>query len=353
MIKDELYIKRALELAWLGMGQVSPNPMVGAVLVNDDVIIGEGYHQRYGDAHAEINAINDAYINHANASELLKKSTLYVTLEPCAHFGKTPPCSDAIIKHQIPRVVFGCRDPFVDVDGKGIEKLKQAGIEVVESTLQLACKNLNKRFFTRVQKQRPYIILKWAQTLDGFFAPVDGSQKEISSAEAKQLVHQWRSEEDAILVGTKTALIDNPQLNVRVWNGKNPTRIVIDKNLELPTHLHLFDQTQDTFVFNAIKSKIEGKVKYLKVESFDSMLPRFIAYQLYLMDIQSIIVEGGTQTLNLFIEAGLWDEARVFTSSNYWRIGIKAPCLQNQASETYTVGPDKLDIIFNSEYLFD
>ena len=347
MINDDIYIKRAIDLALLGMGWVSPNPMVGAVIVCDDVIIGEGYHQRYGEAHAEVNAINAAFTQHSNATDLLKRATLYVTLEPCAHFGKTPPCANLIIQHQIPRVVFGCRDPFVQVDGKGVELLKTAGVDVTESDLSHACRDLNKRFFTRVQKQRPYIILKWAQTANGMFAPIDSSQKQISSAQAKLLLHQWRSQEDAILIGKRTALIDNPQLNVRACKGRNPIRIVIDKNLELPEHLHLFDQTQQTIVFNALETKIVGTIKYLQIEHFDNMLPHFIAYQLYLMDIQSVIVEGGTHILNLFIEAKLWDEARVFISTDYWPSGLPAPQLKQPVNETCWVGPDKLEVSYH------
>jgi diaminohydroxyphosphoribosylaminopyrimidine deaminase/5-amino-6-(5-phosphoribosylamino)uracil reductase len=332
----------------MGMGAVSPNPMVGAVLVCDGLIIGEGYHQKYGQAHAEVNAIQSVLTHHSDAKDLLKKSVLYVTLEPCAHFGKTPPCADLIFQHQIPKVVVGCRDPFTQVDGKGIEKLKNAGIEVIQDILSSACQNLNKRFFTRVQKQRPYIILKWAQTADGFFAPADDSQRWISSVNAKQLVHRWRSEEDAILVGKRTAAIDNPKLNVREWKGRNPKRVVIDRNLELPKHLHLFDQLEETIIFNAITTKIDGKTKYIQLEDFDTLLPQLIAYQLYLMDIQSIIIEGGAHLLKLFIQANLWDEARVFISPNYWEEGIKAPILQSKAYETIQVGIDKLELTYNN-----
>lgn len=347
MTEHDIYIKRAIELACMGMGAVSPNPMVGAVLVCDGLIVGEGYHQKYGEAHAEVNAIRSVFTNYPNAEDLLKKSVLYVTLEPCAHVGKTPPCADLIIQHQIPKVVVGCRDPSTHVDGKGIEKLKNAGVVVIQDILRSECWELNKRFFTRVQKQRPYIILKWAQTADGFFAPTNGSQKWISSAYAKQLVHQWRSEEDAILVGKRTALIDNPKLNVRAWKGRNPTRMVIDRNLELPTHLYLFDQSEETIIFNSITTKIDEKIKYIQLENFDILLPQLIAYQLYLMDIQSIIVEGGAQILKLFIHANLWDEARVFISPHRWGEGMKAPTLQNRANETFQVGEDRLEIVYN------
>ncbi|HYK76914.1 MAG TPA: bifunctional diaminohydroxyphosphoribosylaminopyrimidine deaminase/5-amino-6-(5-phosphoribosylamino)uracil reductase RibD [Daejeonella sp.] len=347
MLEHEHYMQRCIDLALSGAGLVSPNPFVGSVIVCQGKIIGEGYHQRYGQAHAEVNAINSVLNNYADAEELLKQSTLYVNLEPCAHFGKTPPCAELIIRHQIPQVVVGCRDPFTQVDGKGIEKLRDAGVEVIEGVLKDQCLDLNKRFFTRVQKQRPYIILKWAQTADGFFGPTDNSQRWISSAAAKKLVHKWRSEEDAVLVGKNTALIDNPRLNVREWTGRNPIRIVIDRNLQLPADLHLFDQSQETIVFNSLKTEIDGKIKYLEVEDFDNFLPQLICYQLFLMDIQSLIIEGGAQTLNLFIQAGLWDEARVFTSKNDWGSGIKAPVLPGNAIEKLKVDTDILETWFN------
>ena len=321
--------------------------MVGSVIVCDDKIIGEGYHRVYGQAHAEVNAINQVFETHDNAKELLKQSTIYVNLEPCSHFGKTPPCADLIISNQISRAVIGCRDPFDQINGKGIEKLKNAGVEVVEGVLREQCIDLNKRFFTRIQKQRPYIILKWAQTSDGFFAPADKSQKWISSQNAKQLVHRWRTEEDAVLVGKNTVLADNPRLNSREWPGRDPIRIVIDRRLELPENLNVFDQSQDTIIFNEKKTDLVDRIKYLELEDFDNLLPQLIAYQLFLMDIQSLIVEGGAETLNLFINAGLWDEARVFTSAINWNSGIPAPKLPGKPGETQTVGPDVLNIWFN------
>ncbi len=346
MSVDELYMQRCLELASLGAGRVSPNPMVGAIVVADNKIIGEGYHESYGEAHAEVNAIRQVLTNYPNAEALLQKSTIYVSLEPCAHFGKTPPCSDLIIKHQIPKVVIGCRDPYAEVNGKGIAKLREVGIEVVEGILEEACLNLNKRFFTRIGKQRPYIILKWAQTADGFFAPHDDKQQWITGLSAKQLSHRWRAEEDAILVGFQTAKIDNPQLNVREWTGRNPKRIVIDRNLELPPDLHLFDQDQETIVFNAVKTDVSGRIKYIELENFDTLLVQSIAYQLYLLDVQSVLVEGGQKTLNMFIQAGLWDEARVFTSNQQWGKGIKAPILSATAIEEQNVDTDLLTIYY-------
>lgn len=347
MDEHSIYMRQALELAIKGLGSTSPNPMVGAILVCDGSIIGQGYHQKFGEAHAEVGAIQTAFTHNPHTTDRLKRSTLYVTLEPCSHFGKTPPCADLIIQHQIPRVVVGCRDPFPQVNGKGIERLKNAGIDVIEGVLQDECQDLNKRFFTCVQKQRPYIILKWAQTGDGFFAPKDGSQKWITSTEAKQLVHRWRSEEDAVLVGKATALTDNPQLNVREWTGRNPKRIIIDKHLTLPKHLHLFDQSIETIVFNALKTTIDGNTKYIQLEDFDYLLPQHIAYQLYLMDIQSVIIEGGTQTLDLFIQADLWDEARIFTGPQTWGEGIKAPILPHHTTETIQVEADKLNFVYH------
>ncbi|WP_295769042.1 bifunctional diaminohydroxyphosphoribosylaminopyrimidine deaminase/5-amino-6-(5-phosphoribosylamino)uracil reductase RibD [uncultured Mucilaginibacter sp.] len=343
----EIYMQRCLELAALGIGKVSPNPIVGAVIVHDNRIIGEGYHQQYGKAHAEVNAINNVIENFSNSSSLLSKSTIYVSLEPCAHYGKTPPCADLIIKHHIPNVVIGCRDPFAQVDGKGIEKLQQAGINVVMGVLEQQCIDLNQRFFTRVQKQRPYIILKWAQTSNGYFAPADGTQQWITGAESKKLVHKWRSEEDAILVGKNTARTDNPQLNTRLWPGKSPKRVVIDRNLELNKELFLFDNTVETIVFNAIKTEFDNKVKYIALEDFDRFVPQYIMFQLYLQDIQSVIIEGGAHTLNSFINENLWDEARIFTGKSVLTNGIKAPeCFGKHVSNDM-VGEDNLQIIFN------
>jgi diaminohydroxyphosphoribosylaminopyrimidine deaminase/5-amino-6-(5-phosphoribosylamino)uracil reductase len=347
MAQHEIYMQRCLQLARLGAGYVSPNPMVGAVVVHQDKIIGEGYHQKYGQPHAEVNAVNQVFDNYPNAEELLKQSTIYVSLEPCAHYGKTPPCADLIIKHRIPNVVVGCRDPFVQVDGKGIEKLKQAGVAVTVGVMEQACRELNKRFFTRVQQQRPYIILKWAQTADGFFAPANGNQFWITGPQSRRLVHKWRTEEDAILVGKNTARIDNPQLNVRNWQGKSPKRVVIDRNLELDTSLHLFDNSVETIVFNAVKTDFVNKVKYIALEDFNYYVPQYIIYQLYLQDIQSVIIEGGANTLSQFIESELWDEARIFTGEAILGNGIKAPVCSGKHAQKTDVGPDSLQIIYN------
>ncbi|MEX8547817.1 MAG: bifunctional diaminohydroxyphosphoribosylaminopyrimidine deaminase/5-amino-6-(5-phosphoribosylamino)uracil reductase RibD [Mucilaginibacter sp.] len=347
MNDHEKYMRRCLELAALGAGFVSPNPMVGAVIVHQHKIIGEGYHQKYGQPHAEVNAIKTVLERFSNAADLLKEATIYVSLEPCAHFGKTPPCADLIIKNQIPKVVVGCRDPFVQVDGKGIEKLRNAGIEVIENVLEAECLALNKRFFTRVLKQRPYVILKWAQTQDQFFAPEDGSQQWISDPLSKKLVHQWRSEEDAVLVGKNTAAADNPQLNNRYQpEAKQPKRVVLDRRLELGNQLHLFDQSVETLVFNEVKTALEENIKYIGLEDFDFYLPQYILFQLYLQDIQSVIVEGGAKTLQLFIDAGLWNEARIFTSKTRWGKGIKAPEISGEVQENLNSGNDQLSILY-------
>lgn len=344
-MQHEKFIKRALELAYLGLGKVSPNPMVGAVIVHEDLIIGEGYHQKYGEAHAEVNAVNQVLANFINADEILQKSTIYVTLEPCAHFGKTPPCADLIIKHKIPNVVIGCLDPFDRVNGKGAERLKATGVNVTVGVLEKECIALNKRFFTRVKKQRPYIILKWAQTQDGFFSPTDGTQRWISNDFAKQLVHQWRSEEDCVLVGKRTASADNPQLNVRLVNGRNPLRAVVDKNLDLPITNHLFDDSIKTFVFNQKITEVRGNTYYVEIENFDHFLPQYILFQLYLQDVQSLIIEGGAKTLQAFIDAKLWDEARIFTAPEFWGEGVKAPLIKGETTETTTIGSNQLHVI--------
>lgn len=345
MAINSIFMQRAIDLALLGAGNASPNPMVGAVIVLDGKIIGEGYHQKYGEPHAEVNAVQDVINRFDNAEELLKKSTIYVTLEPCVHYGKTPPCADLIIKHGIPKIVIGCRDPFNSVNGRGIEKLTAAGREVILGLLEAECTELNKRFFTRIQKHRPYIILKWAETANGIFAPENHEQRWITGKESKMLVHKWRSEEDCVLIGKNTAIIDNPQLNVRLIKGRNPKRAVIDKNLAMPPHLNLLDSNQETFIFNAIETKIEGRNKYIAIEDFQNYLPQYILYQLYLQDVQSLIIEGGVTTLNSFISQGLWDEARIFASKDYWESGIKAPSINGIQLSTDQVGADTLTIL--------
>ncbi len=323
MNNHELYIQRCIDLALKGAGYVSPNPMVGAVLVYDGRIIGEGWHKIYGEAHAEVNCI--ASVSDAD-KHLIAQSTMYVSLEPCAHFGRTPPCSDLIIRHNIPRVVIGCVDTFSKVSGKGIEKLKQAGIEVISGILEKECRWLNRRFFTRQEKGRPYIILKWAQSNDGFIASEQGRKMMLSNAFSQKLVHKMRSEEDAVLVGYRTALLDNPMLNNRYGSGKQPLRIAIDPELKLPGSHHLLDQTQPTIIFNFIKEEEKDNLRFLKINK-QAELATQIAERLD--NINSVIIEGGTHTLQQFIDADLWDAAYVFETPHMLQNGTKAPSLRN------------------------
>lgn len=319
-----LYMQRCIDLASKGAGYVAPNPMVGAVLVHGRRIIGEGYHRQYGEAHAEVNCINSV---REGDRPLVSSSTLYVSLEPCAHFGKTPPCSDLIVKHSIPKVVVGCADPFPEVDGKGISKLKAAGVEVIVGVMEKECRELNKRFFCRVEKKRPYIILKWAQTADGFIAGAGSERLLISNAITNRMVHRWRSEEAAILVGTNTALKDDPSLTNRLWKGRSPMRMVLDRSLRLPRTLKLFDGTQDTLVLNTIRGGEEGKITYYKIDP-DMEITGQIMLAAYESRLQSILVEGGSQLLQSFIDAGAWDEARVITNKKlYCKEGVAAPAL--------------------------
>jgi diaminohydroxyphosphoribosylaminopyrimidine deaminase/5-amino-6-(5-phosphoribosylamino)uracil reductase len=350
---DEHYIQRCLDLAQKGLAAVSPNPMVGCVIVHDNKIIGEGYHQKYGEPHAEVNAVSDTFKTYGEAANmLLKAATAYVSLEPCAHFGKTPPCADLLIKHKLKRVVICNTDPFEQVNGSGIEKLRAAGIEVKIHVLSELGHFINRRFFTRIKQQRPFIIIKFAQTMNGYFAPLGGNQKWITGNAAKQLVHQWRGEEDAILVGKNTALIDNPQLTNRTETGKNPIRIIIDRNLTIPQSHHVFNHEVKTIIFNEIKTEVSGKNHYVQMEDMQYYLAQKIAYQLYLMDIQSVIIEGGVQLINEFVKADLWDEARVFTGNVSWDDGIKAPLLTGNTIEELNIGSDKLTIFSNKKYDF-
>jgi diaminohydroxyphosphoribosylaminopyrimidine deaminase/5-amino-6-(5-phosphoribosylamino)uracil reductase len=305
-------MQRCIGLALQGAGSVAPNPMVGAVLVHDGRIIGEGYHKQYGQPHAEVNCIND--VSPANRS-LIAHSTLYVSLEPCAHFGKTPPCADLIISKNIPRVIIGCRDPFKEVDGKGIEKLRAAGIEVIQPLMEPACKILNERFFTFHTKHRPYIILKWAQTANGFIGNADHSRLPVSNEYSNRLVHKWRSEEAAILVGTHTALYDNPSLTTRLWTGNNPVRLVIDKELRLPTSLQVFDDRAPTIVFNYVRQEEAGNLLYYQCSETGSLVQQ-VCDALYSLNIQSVLVEGGASLLQSFIDENVFDEVRIITNNN-------------------------------------
>ncbi len=321
----EIFMKRCLELAAMGLGNVAPNPMVGSVIVHEGKIIGEGYHRRYGEAHAEVNAINSV-----SDKSLLKNANLYVNLEPCAHYGKTPPCAELIAKLQIPRVVIGSGDPNPLVNGKGTAMLKEAGCEVISNILNDACKDLNRRFFTFQQKQRPYIILKWAETADGYIDKIRSSDEKpqwISNEASRILVHKWRSEEQGIWVGANTALMDNPQLNVRDWKGADPVRIVIDNELTLPLNLRIFDGKQKTIVFTLKNSNlVTENVEYVKLPS-DIDKISFVLNHLYCNKILSVIVEGGAKLVGLLIERNLWDEARVFQGKALFGGGICAPGL--------------------------
>jgi len=316
-------MQRCLQLAENGLGSTYPNPMVGSVIVHNDRIIGEGWHRKAGEPHAEVIAVRSV-----KNPELLKEATIYVSLEPCNHFGKTPPCSDLILEKGIPTVVVGTVDPFAAVAGRGIQKLREAGRTVVVGVLERECQWLNRRFFTFHNEHRPYILLKWAQTADGFIAPLKKEAQKpvwISNAYARQKVHQWRSEEQAILVGTKTVVDDNPQLNTREWFGNAPVRIVLDREGKIDPSYRVLDGTQPTLVITeAKKSLLDNRVAYQNC-IFDGSLPQQIARILYQKGLQSVIIEGGAKTLQLFIDAGLWDEARVFESAEQWGQGIPAP----------------------------
>lgn len=335
------YMQRCFQLAALGLGKVAPNPLVGSVVVYNNSIIGEGYHQQYGQAHAEVNAI--ASVKNKN---LLKHATLYVNLEPCSHFGKTPPCADLIIRHQIPQVVICNKDPNPLVAGKGIAKLEAAGIQVIKGVLEKEGWWLNRRFFTFHTEKRPYIILKWAQSTDGFITKGNDKQYWITGDTAKKLSHQWRSEEQAILVGTQTVLTDNPQLNNRYFNNaQQPLRVVIDKNLIIPESSFVLDNTQPTLVFNAIKNLQAENTSYIKI-NFDNSVSEMLAV-LYNRNIQSLIVEGGAKTLNTFIQQNAWHEARILTGNIAFEQGIAAPVVLGKTIAETAIGNDRLTIISN------
>lgn len=326
-------MQRCLEMAKLAAGNVAPNPMVGALLLHGEKVIGEGYHQTFGEGHAEVNCINNVK---PEEKKLISNSTLYVTLEPCSHFGKTPPCTDLIIKSKIPKVVIGCKDidasPDVPVGrGKGIKLLQEAGIEVISGVLEKKCHELNKRFFTFHQRKRPYIILKWAESANGKI----GTENErifITNKYTNRLVHKWRSEEASILVGKQTALKDDPSLTTRLWPGKSPFRCVIDSNLTLPLWLKIFDHSTPTIIFNLLNDEEEKNIK--KVKLTDGQLSTLLA-SMYQQDIQSLIVEGGAILLQSFIDAGLWDEARVICNGELViENGISSPRLKNALIQT-------------------
>lgn len=337
------YIYRCLELAKSGIFQALPNPSVGAVIVYNGLIIGEGSTSKYGGAHAEVNAVNSV-----KNRELLSKSTLYVSLEPCSHFGKTPPCADLIIKMNIPKVIIGMTDPFSKVCGQGIAKLKQAGIEVIVGVLEEECKQLNKRFLTLHQKKRPYIILKWAQTFDGYIAPLETEKHKIfwiSNSYSQQLVHKWRSEEAAFLVGTKTVESDNPSLTTRSWHGKHPLRIFVDRTARLTDSYTLKKQGPETWCFTENPKTIDSEhLTYIQIDFSKDIIPQ-IGKVLFENQIASVVIEGGLKTLQTFIDSEYWDEARVLTSQNAIYQGIKAPQLNKYNKViTHQIDNDILEI---------
>ncbi|WP_237275540.1 bifunctional diaminohydroxyphosphoribosylaminopyrimidine deaminase/5-amino-6-(5-phosphoribosylamino)uracil reductase RibD [Tenacibaculum ovolyticum] len=363
-MSHEKYIKRCLELASNGIGTARPNPSVGAVIVYDDKIIGEGYTNPYGGSHAEVNAINSV-----KDKELLKQATIYVTLEPCSHFGKTPPCADLIVKNNIPNVVIGCVDTNSLVAGKGIERLKKAGINVVVGVLENECKKHHKRFFTVQNKKRPYIILKWAETTDGYVAPLTKNEQKpvwISNKYSQQLVHKWRSEEHAILVGTNTVIADNPSLTVRNWTGNNPIRIVLDKNLRIPENAIVFDKSVKTIVITEKRNNSEESIindsqlgpfasahdklhleQFFEQIDFSSRVAEQICEILQKHSVQSVIIEGGTQTLQTFVDANLWDEAKVFVGKTVFGSGVVAPVLKGKLENEENIEGDVLKTYIN------
>ncbi len=321
----ETYMRRCLDLALLGAGSVAPNPMVGAVLVFENRIIGEGYHQQYGQAHAEVNCLNAVP---KEDRHLINQSTLYVSLEPCAHVGKTAPCSHLIIQYQIPKVVIACQDPFPKVAGRGITQLQEAGVAVTVGVLEREALELNKRFIHFYQKQRPFILLKWAQTANGKIAGMGHERLIISNDFTNRLVHRWRSEEAGILVGYHTALKDNPRLDNRYWQGNAPIRMVIDRDLSLPSHLHLMDGSQRTIVWNLVKNESINHLDFVLLDAQKDTIEQILTVS-YQMGIQSLIVEGGAALLQDFIDKGLWDEARVISNEQLMiDAGLDAPVLK-------------------------
>ena len=347
MNQHEMYMKQCIELAQKGAGSVSPNPMVGCVIVHSGKIIGQGFHEKHGQAHAEVNAINSV-----KEKKLLKNSTIYVSLEPCSHFGLTPPCSDLIIKMEIPRVVIGAVDSNEKVAGRGIERLRNAGVEVITGIMENECRELNKRFYTFHEKKRPYIFLKWAETTDGFIdfprtSREFGQPSWITGPQALLKVHEMRAAEDAILVGTNTALKDNPSLTVRHCPGKNPLRLVIDNRLQLPGNLNLFDEKVPTVVFNSLVSKSKKNLEVVKIDFNKSVEIQILEF-LFQRNILSVIVEGGRKTLESFIENDLWDEAWRFVGNKQFEKGTRAPKIGGTPFQTENIGDDVLYVYRNN-----
>jgi len=348
---DEIYMSRCLELAQQGRGTVAPNPMVGAVIVCDGKIIGEGFHRQFGKSHAEVNAINSV-----RDKEMLKQSTIYVSLEPCSHFGKTPPCCDLIIRYGIPRVVVGIIDPFAKVKGRGIARMKAAGIEVKTGVLEKECEKLNCRFMMFQKHHRPYIILKWAQSMDGY---IDGFQPEeklsqmpvcISNHLSHILVHKQRTEESAVLVGTNTALSDNPSLTVRSWSGKQPVRLILDRQNRLPGTLKVKDGTCPTIIFTEKELSSKTNLIYARLNFKENIIPQINAY-LYEIQIQSVVVEGGRQLLQSYLDQGMWDESHVYIGNKWLGGGVPAPKLAALPVKSERLDDDTLLIFQNTLHL--
>lgn len=342
-LMDEMWMNRALQLARLGMGFVSPNPMVGAVLVHPERgLVGEGWHQRFGGPHAEVNCLDSVL---GMDSIALSQCTLYVTLEPCSHFGKTPPCADRIVASGIKRVVVGGKDPNPLVSGRGIQRLVDAGIEVKYGVLEIDARNLNRFFFTAHEKNRPWVTLKWAQTSDGFISPTEAKPVTISNESSRSLVHQMRAEHQAIWVGRETLRVDDPLLNVRSWAGPSPVRIVVDPDLTLPKNLRVFtDRDSPTLVLNSIREEEEGNLKWKLVETGDYSLPSLLD-EIRKVGIHSLFVEGGTYMLNLILESGIWDEAIQFQSPTVFQEGKKAPTvLKGQLMDQFYLKKDRVSV---------
>ena len=338
---------RCLQLAALGSGFVAPNPLVGAVLVHGGRIIGEGWHKQYGQAHAEVNCLESVKEQDRN---LIRESTMYVSLEPCAHFGKTPPCANRILTEGIKKVVVGVRDPFEQVNGKGIEIHRNAGVEVIDGVLEEECRWQNRRFFTFHTKKRPYVHLKWAETADGFIGSGSKERLMITGTLSARMVHRWRSEEAAIMVGTQTAQLDNPSLNNRFWGGSQPLRVVTDRDLVLPRTLNLFSDGAPTLVLNSEMENRVGAVHFKKMDGLETRDPKIILQALYEENIQSVLIEGGAAMLNSFIKAGLWDEVHLLRNTKLVAgKGIKGPeTPKGKILETQMLGNDRIEWMVNS-----
>lgn len=342
----EKYIMRCIQLAKNGLGSTYPNPLVGCVIVHNTKIIGEGWHKKAGEPHAEVNAIQSV-----KDKSLLKNATIYVSLEPCSHFGKTPPCCDLIIHYNIPNVVIGTIDPNTQVAGTGIKRLIEHGAKVTVGILEKECNELNKRFFTYHTKKRPYIVLKWAESLDGYIAPTSKNKQEpvwISNMYSRQFVHKWRSEEPAILVGTTTVLVDNPKLDVRDWYGQNPIRIILDRHGKINHNFHVKDEKIKTIVITEQENLTSTNHLIFESAIFDNQLSQKIVAILYKYNIQSVLIEGGQKTLQTFIDANLWDEARVFVGDVFLNKGVKAPVLE-ASSTTKKIKENQLKLFISHD----